>query len=135
MRPFKYNIIQARIFNGIEILVVTPTFLLELDSRLPKCVLQSKRLKTIVFENLDLIHDRHKDVCETLMQKVQDLNKTKPIQTIVTSRTWQRYLWKFVDVNTAIIIGNCMEAAMYGADISLELCDADNKLDRLCGKR
>lgn len=96
--------------------------------------MSSEKLQAVVFENLDVMHDRHRDVCERLMKKVQALDKMRGIQIIITSNTWQRFLWKFVDKYTPIIIGNCVEAAVYGGNISLELCDADDKLNRLCGK-
>lgn len=89
----------------------------------------------VAFENLDLMYERHKDVCDSLLQHFASINKLNRIQTVVTSSTWHRILWRFLNNDTPAIIGNCLEAALFAqTNIELELCGDDAKLDKLCGK-
>lgn len=89
----------------------------------------------IAFENLDLMYERHKDVCDSLLQHLTSKTKLSRLQTVVTASTWHHILWRFLNNETTAIIGNCLEAALFAkANISLELCGNDAKLDKLCGE-
>lgn len=87
-----------------------------------------------MFENLDLIHDRHTEITENIVKRVASVSKKKNVQVIATSNTWCPILQRLVTEDTVTIIGNCQEAAIFAqSDISLDIV-RDDKLEILCGE-
>lgn len=128
---FSFHIhLQGQLYNGIEILIITPAYFRQLID-MCKFLLSGDRLKVIVFENLDLIYERHSEITEYIVKRVRRL---KNIQVIVTSNTWRPILRRLMTPYTVTIIGNSQEAAIYAlSDISLDIV-TDNKLNNLCGE-
>lgn len=96
-------------------------------------LLTTDRLKAIVFENLDLIHERHANITGPMVDRVVAVSKSNRVQVITTSNTWRPILHRLVSADTVTIVGNCLEAAIYAqTDISVDIAH-DDKLDKLHG--
>lgn len=122
--------------NGCNILVTTVPCLLAY-----RTIIQSPKLRCIAFENIDCLMEKHKDACNDIidslcLRKSYDGDQR---QIIVTSRTWQPFLNKFLNekliADSVLVIGNHLESALWGGvSIQMILCNTEKKLQNLTGK-
>lgn len=121
-------------------MVTTAPFLADLLKTTGYAIKNSK-LKCIAFENIDVNMAKHEEMCNYIIKELclRKSYKGDERQFIVTSRTWQRCLFKFLNEDvisgSVLIIGNYLEAAFYaGVALNFTLCQSEVKLNILTGK-
>lgn len=129
-----------KLYNGCNILVTTAPCLKELISNQKTLDVISSKLRCITFENIDCIMEKHPDSCNDIIKKMclRVSYKGELRQFIVTSRTWNPLLDKFLNekfiADSTLIIGNHLESAIWaGVTVQLILCKTAQKLHNLTG--
>ncbi|XP_055304540.1 putative ATP-dependent RNA helicase TDRD12 isoform X2 [Sitodiplosis mosellana] len=148
MPSFKSNVVEAigtrdavsvtvKLYNGCNILVATAPCLVDLITK-SEHIFKSDRLKCIAFENLDCIMEKQPDIVNFIVKNLCSRKSYKGgmRQFIVTSRTWQSTLLKFMNerdvADSVLVIGNYLEAAFCaGVLMHFRLCKNEVKLDIL----
>lgn len=128
-----------KLYNGCNILVTTAPCLKELLTKYSNGI-KTDRLECVAFENIDCIMEKHREACSYIVKELcsRKCNKGVHRQIIVTSRTWQPFLYQFLKENliadSVLLIGNYLEAAFYGR-VAFEFIPTEAKLTALAGKR
>lgn len=122
-------------------MVTTAPCLKELISNQKTLDVISNKLRCITFENIDGIMEKHPESCNEIIKKMclRASYKGDIRQFIVTSRTWNSFLSKFLNekiiADSILIIGNHLESAFWaGVTLQLVLCQTAHKLQNLTGK-
>lgn len=89
------------------------------------------------FDNIDIIAGHYgADIVQTFYKKFCG-EKNAETQVVVTSRTWNPILTKFIKNirNPMLLIGSALEAALYGElKIDLQISTGNGKLRNLIGE-
>lgn len=119
-------------------MVTTPPCLKKLITKSAD-VIKNGKLKCVAFENIDCMKEKHLDTLDFIIDELCLRKSYKPNevrQFIVTSRTWDKYINKFMNekliADSVLLIGNYLEAAFWGrVIIQITLSPKDEKKQKL----
>lgn len=131
---------QAKLFNGCSIFVTTAPCLLKL-MKSHSDVFTAQKLTFFVFDNADMIINRYgEEQLVTIFKKFCNRGQKSSdvtTQVVATARTWHPALKRMREriLNPLLLIGNFLEAALYGnMDIQVVCNFQAKKMDLVHGE-
>lgn len=130
-----FSIFQNELLSGCNVFVTTMTCLLGLLEYNEK-ILTNKHI-AFVFDNIDMLDNQYGvEKLQLIFKTFCTSNQKNTKQVIITSRTWYSNIRQIIPhiKNVALIIGNFLEAAIYGNLKTKLILRNENKADSIIGK-